>query len=174
STPVASGNMYLDGASGAVTVSGVTRGVGGTNFGTLIQNPGIASQLTMTLPATSTAGASQSATVTARDQYGNVATGYRGAVAFSSTDAAATKPADYTFTAADNGVHTFTGVVFKTAGARNLAATDKATSSITGTASTSVVAASAASLALTGIATPTTAGSAASATVTVRDAYGNL
>ena len=174
STPVASGNMYLDGASGAVTVSGVTRGVGGTNFGTLTQNPGSASQLTMTLPATSTAGASQSATVTARDQYGNVATGYRGAVAFSSTDAAATKPADYTFTAADNGVHTFTGVVFKTAGARNLAATDKATSSITGTASTSVVAASAASLALTGIATPTTAGSAASATVTVQDAYGNL
>jgi hypothetical protein len=95
-------------------------------------------------------------------------------VAFASTDAAATKPADYTFTAADNGTHTFTGVVFKTAGARNLAATDKATSSITGTASTTVVAASAASLALTGIPSPTIAGTAASATVTVRDAYGNL
>jgi hypothetical protein len=174
STPVASGNMYLDGATGAVTVSGVTRGVGGTNFGTLVQNPGAASQLSVSLPASSTAGVAQSATVTARDSFGNVATGYRGAVAFTSTDAAATKPGDYTFTAADNGVHTFPGVVFKTAGTRNLAATDKATSSVTGTASTSVVAASAVSLTLSGIASPTTAGAGASATVTVRDAYGNL
>jgi hypothetical protein len=70
--------------------------------------------------------------VTARDSFGNVATGYRGAVTFTSTDAAATKPADYTFTAADNGAHSFTGVVFKTAGTRNLASTDKTTSSITG------------------------------------------
>jgi hypothetical protein len=174
STPVSSDTMYLDGGTGAVSVSGVVRGSGGTSFGSLVQSPGATTQLAVTLPASVTAGTSQSAVVTARDAYGNTTPAYRGAIAFTSTDPAATKPADHTFTAADNGARTFTGVVLKTAGNRSLAATDKATSSITGAGSTAVVAASATSLALTGITTPAAAGSAATATVTVRDAYGNL
>ena len=38
-------------------------------------------------------------TVTAYDAYGNVATGYTGTVAFTSSDPQACFPADYTFTA---------------------------------------------------------------------------
>jgi len=61
-------------------------------------------------------------TIAAVDASGNVATGFRGTVYISSSDPAATtaagyafNPADagipYTFTAADNGSHTFTGAI---------------------------------------------------------------
>jgi len=46
-------------------------------------------------------------TVTAKDAYGNVATGYLGTVHFTSTDANAVLPANYKFTAANAGTHTF-------------------------------------------------------------------
>src|SRR5439155_736643 len=46
-------------------------------------------------------------TVTALDAYSNTATGYRGSVHFSSSDPLALLPANYTFAAGDNGVHTF-------------------------------------------------------------------
>ena len=52
-------------------------------------------------------GSTQSVTVTALDAYGNVATGFTGAVHFTSTDGTATLPADYTFQAGDNGSHEF-------------------------------------------------------------------
>jgi hypothetical protein len=77
-------------------------------------------------------------TVTARDAYGNVATGYRGRVHFTSTDAAAALPSDYTFTATDAGVHSFS-ITLKTAGTRSVTATDTVTSSIKGTQSGIVV-----------------------------------
>ena len=48
------------------------------------------------------------------DAFGNTVTGYRGKVKFTSTDTQASLPADYTFTAADAGIHTFT-VALKTA-----------------------------------------------------------
>src|SRR5262249_34674919 len=48
-------------------------------------------------PAT-TAGAAQSFTVSVKDPYGNVTTGYTGTVAFSSGDVQAVLPASYTFT----------------------------------------------------------------------------
>src|SRR5262249_45386431 len=46
-------------------------------------------------------------TVRALDLFNNLVTGYTGMVHFSSSDPQAQLPADYTFTAADNGVHTF-------------------------------------------------------------------
>ncbi len=46
-------------------------------------------------------------TVTAYDAYGNVATGYRGIVHFTSAGVPADLPPDYTFIAADNGSHPF-------------------------------------------------------------------
>jgi hypothetical protein len=177
--PVASGHIYLDDSAGAVTIPGVTAGPpgpngNGTTWGTLTQNPGATTQLTVALPASATAGAAQSVTVTAKDAYGNATPAYRGAVHFTSTDPAATLPADYTFTAADAGVHVFTTPVFKTAGARSLTVTDKAASSITGVGTTTVVAAPASTMSLTGIANPTNAGAAASGTVVLRDAYANV
>jgi hypothetical protein len=61
-------------------------------------------------------------------------------VNFSSSDAKAILPANYTFTATDNGVHTFTnGVTLKTKGTQTVTVTDTVTSSITGTTSVSVV-----------------------------------
>ncbi len=66
-------------------------------------------------PTTTTAGTSQNFTLTVRDAYGNIATGYTGKVHFTSSDRQASLPADYTFTATDAGVHTFSATL-KTAG----------------------------------------------------------
>jgi hypothetical protein len=63
-------------------------------------------------------------TVTAYDAFGNIATGYRGTVHFTSSDPAAGLPADYQFTAADNGVHTFTGFELNTPGDQTITVTD--------------------------------------------------
>src|SRR5262249_45533428 len=68
------------------------------------------------------------------DAYGNAAAGYTGTAHFTSTDPVAILPADYTFTAADNGVHTFSGVILRTAGSRSVTASDTASSSLTGSA----------------------------------------
>ena len=63
--------------------------------------------------------------MTARDPFGNVATGYAGTVHFTSTDATATLPASYTFTTTDKGIHTFS-VTFATPGTQSLSVTDAA------------------------------------------------
>src|SRR5262249_60521183 len=75
------------------------------------------------LPRPHTAGGARPFPVRARDPYGNPATGYAGTVTFTSSDPQAAMPADYTFTSADNGVHTFTATL-KTAGTQSLTATD--------------------------------------------------
>jgi ELWxxDGT repeat protein len=58
-------------------------------------------------PATITAGAAGSFTLTAKNADGSTNTAYRNIVHFTSSDPQAVLPADYTFTAADLGVHTF-------------------------------------------------------------------
>src|SRR5262249_40077308 len=88
-------------------------------------------------PAT-TAGVAHSITVTALDAFGNVATGYTGTATFRSSDPIAGLPADYAFTAADAGVHTFTAAL-KRAGTQFLQVTDTLTSTITGAESGIVV-----------------------------------
>ena len=47
-------------------------------------------------------------TITALDAFGNTATSFAGQVAFSTTDALANLPSDYTFTSSDQGTHNFT------------------------------------------------------------------
>jgi hypothetical protein len=79
-------------------------------------------------------------TVTAGDRFGQPYFFYRGTVHFTSNDNQATLPANYTFTAADNGVHTFSGVVLRSAGSRSITATDTVTGSITGSATVNVAA----------------------------------
>jgi hypothetical protein len=66
-----------------------------------------ATQLTVTAPATVAGGTTFNATVTARRADGSVATGYTGTIAFSSIFEG-TVPANYTYTPADAGSHTFT------------------------------------------------------------------
>jgi hypothetical protein len=123
-------------------------------------------------PAT-TAGTSHNFNVTVTDAYGNLVTGYRGTIHFSSSDTKAGLPASYTFTATDNGVHTFSATL-KTAGSQSLTATDTATPSITGGQSgITVTAAAATHLVITAPAN-VSIGVAFSVTVTALDAYGNI
>src|SRR5208337_3750890 len=86
-----------------------------------------------------------SITVSAETVGNQVFAGYRGTVQFTSTDrgAGVVLPANYTFTAADNGVHTFTGLRFVTSGTQSVTATDTVSNSITGSASVAVSAAAA-------------------------------
>jgi len=75
-------------------------------------------------PTSSPAGSSFSLTVTEQNGDGSIVTGYRGTVHFTSSDNAATLPADYMFTALDSGVHTFTGVVLNTPGNQSITVSD--------------------------------------------------
>lgn len=121
-----------------------------------------------------TAGVAQAFTVTVKDLYGNISTGYTGTVIFSSSDAKAGLPASYTFTAADAGVHTFTATL-KTAGTQSITVKDAAAPSVLGSQTGIIVtaAATAASFSVSGF-PATTAGVAHTFSVTARDAFGNL
>jgi hypothetical protein len=80
-------------------------------------------------PGSATAGTPFSTTVTALDAFGNIATSYAGTVQFTSSDPAATLPADTSLT---DGVGTF-DVTLATAGNQTVTATDDADGSTTGT-----------------------------------------
>jgi hypothetical protein len=88
-------------------------------------------------PATQ-AGVAHNFRVQAIDATGHTASGYTGTVQFASSDDQAALPADYTFTAADQGVKVFTATL-KTAGVQSITATDQADANITGTQSNIVV-----------------------------------
>ncbi len=82
-----------------------------------LSGPGSSDLLSVTgIPAVSTAGTSESFTVTALSPNGGTDTGFLGTVEFSSSDPQAVLPANYTFQSTDHGTHTFT-VTLKTAGA---------------------------------------------------------
>ncbi|MDB5341498.1 MAG: Repeat family, partial [Planctomycetaceae bacterium] len=68
-------------------------------------------------------------TVSARDASGNILTNYAGTVHFTTNDGSSILPADYTFTGADAGVHTFP-IVFSTLGLHELNVTDTATANL--------------------------------------------
>jgi hypothetical protein len=124
-------------------------------------------------PTTTTAGVAQNFTVALRDAFGNVATGYTGTMAFGSSDPIASLPANYAFTAADAGVHTFT-VALKRAGTQSITVTDTATPTITGTESGIVVSAAAVTqLAISGP-LDVTKGVGFKITVSAEDAFGNV
>jgi hypothetical protein len=118
-------------------------------------------------------GAAIQVTVTALDQYNNPVSGYRGTVHFTSSDPQAMLPADYTFTAADNGRHTFT-IMLGSLGRQTLTATDAATGAIVGgTVVTVITDPVASSLLVSGFPTSINGGTPGSFTVTARDATGN-
>ena len=108
----------------------------------------------------------------ALDAAGNVATGYTGTVHLSSSDAQAVLPADYTFTAADGGIHTFT-VTLKTAGTQSLSVVDTAHPSLTNSLSVSVAPGAVDHFAISGP-TNVTQGVGFKITVTAEDAFGNV
>jgi hypothetical protein len=77
------------------------------------------------VPSGVTAGAPFSLTVTVQDAYGNTVTGYQRTVHFQLTGPVM-PAANYTFTAADRGSHTFSGLVLNQTGMYTLMATDSA------------------------------------------------
>jgi len=136
-------------------------------------NAAAASSLTVAgFPNPSTAGVAGNFTVTAKDALNNIAAGYRGTVHFTSSDGQAALPLDYTFTAADNGVHTFS-VALKTAGTQSLTGTDTVTATITGSQTgIAITPANASSFRVTAPGTAT-AGVTLSFTVTALDTFNN-
>jgi hypothetical protein len=89
-----------------------------------------ATHFAIALPSTIKAGVPFSLTVTALDAFGRVAIGYTGTVVFSSSGPGATLPRPYTFTTADQGVHTFTGIVLPNKGKVSLTVTDSLDASL--------------------------------------------
>ncbi|HKC90863.1 MAG TPA: hypothetical protein VKE23_06010, partial [Candidatus Limnocylindria bacterium] len=90
---------------------------------------GAAARMTLITPKTATALTPFQVTVTLADAYGNLATGYRGTVHFTSTDILATLPPDTTFTAADGGRHVF-NVTLATPPGQTISVRDIANSSL--------------------------------------------
>ena len=125
--------------AGSYTLTATAGTVSGTSA-SLTVTPSDANYFTVTAPAAATTGSSFDVTVTAFDHFGNIATGYTGTVALTSTDpAAATLVGSYTFTTGagnDNGVHTFTATL-KTGGSQTITATDTSSTNpaITGSSS---------------------------------------
>jgi hypothetical protein len=115
---------------GVADQRGVVRS-GGVNIGAYQAS---ASHFVLSYPANPVKGQGYDLTVTAYDPFGNVAVGFTGTVTFSSTDKHANLPADYTFTAADGGTHTFSGVSFHMLGQpqQALTVTDEGDASIFG------------------------------------------
>lgn len=103
----------------------ITDGTVASDSGTFGVGPAGTSTLQLTSATTATAGTAFSATVTAYDAYGNIATGYRGTVSFGSSDVHANLPADRAFSAADAGTATFS-ITLETAGAQSVSAKDTA------------------------------------------------
>src|SRR4029077_20663886 len=119
-----------------------------------------------------TAGSAIDVTVTALDQFGNTDTNYVGTAHFTSSDALATLPSNYTFTSGtgpsfDNGTHTFTGeTTLRTGGNQTITAPDTVTATITGTA-TVLVNKAASTTTVTSSANPLVFGQSVSFTATV-------
>jgi alpha-tubulin suppressor-like RCC1 family protein len=164
----------------SVTVTGAGPGksitatdtAGKTGSATLDVAPAAAETFSVVVPGSADAGAAFDFTVTARDHFNNVASNYGGTVHFTSTDsAAATLPADYSFVAGDNGVHTFAATL-GTAGSQTITVTDTTTSSVTGISNSVTVTPAAPKLIVTANATAT-AGTGFPMTVSVKDNFGN-
>ena len=126
-----SATLKTAGTQSITVQDAVTAGLSGTAVGITV-NPAAASKFLISAPASVQSGAAFSLTITVQDAYGNVVTGYTGTIRFSSTDSSATLPASYTFTAADKGVHTFSGIVLRKRGTQKITLTDTLNSSLTG------------------------------------------
>jgi WD40-like Beta Propeller Repeat len=152
-------------------------GFGGSYFGggdiwMSTRLPLVADHFTLSAPTSTTAGQTVSLTLTAWDHYGNIATGYTGTVTFTTSDPQASLPSTYTFTAADNGTHTFDAMLVK-AGAQSIKATDT-TGEVIGTQLGIKVNPAAADHFLITAAPNAVSGTPFDITITALDAYGNI
>jgi hypothetical protein len=162
-------------ASQSVTATDTANGaITGKQGGITVAAAAVSQFSVVSKPGSQKAGMAVNVTVTAQDAFGNPVTGYARTVHLTSTDAQAVLPADYTFTAADAGMHVFS-VTLKTAGSQTVTVTDKASGTVTGT-SGPVTVTPAAAVSFVFISAPSSAskGTAFSFTVKAVDAYGNV
>jgi hypothetical protein len=152
--------------NGTQSVFTVARYLGGPTSGPAFSVTGF--------PSNTTAGVAQTITVTAEDASGIPNTGYTGTIHFTSSDPQAVLPADYTFTAADQGVHTFT-VTLKTSGFQSVSVTDVSAGYVGEEGGITVSPAAASKFVLGAInAGSPVQGTAYNFSVTVEDAFGNV
>ena len=123
-------------AVGCKNSNATNDGGGGTGGGGGGSASGMTYMLTG-LPTAVMASTAQTVHLAVANRDGSAATGYSGSVSFTSTDAAAVLPAQYTFTAADAGAHDFQ-ITLNTSGMQTLTATDAADSGLTASADTTV------------------------------------
>jgi hypothetical protein len=121
-TATDAGNAALTGSQTAISV-----------------NPAAAVRFVLSGPSSVSAGTALSITVTAYDAYGNVATGYLGTVKFASSNNGPGLPGQYTFTAADRGMHTFTGLTMHKKEMQTITVFDLSNNTILGTISIEVL-----------------------------------
>jgi len=135
----------------------------------------VPTQIFVSAPGSAAAGTPISVTVTLEDAGGITVTTYTGTVHFTSTDGAAVLPADYSFTGADAGVHTFaTEVTLKTAATQAVTVTDGANPSVHGTSNGIAVSPAPASRFVVTLGPgPVIPGASVSVTALAQDAYGN-
>jgi hypothetical protein len=169
------GSPHYTASTGYDLVTGRGTPVANRVVADLVGSTAAAPHFSLSAPSAATAGSSFSVTVTAQDANNHTVTNYTGTVHFTSSDGQAGLPADYTFTAADQGIHSFT-VTLKSAGSQSVTSTDTANSATNGSASVTVSAAAASQLAFSQQPTNTTVGATISPAVkvSVLDAYGNL
>jgi hypothetical protein len=168
------GNAYVTGdtqSSNFPTVNPLQASYGGYHDA-FVAKIKVTTHFRIIAPASSTAGAPFSFTVVALDQNNNIDTSFPGVVHFTSPDGGATLPADYTFTAQDNGVHTFSATLTK-AGDQPITVAEAIDGTVSGTATVTVSPAAASHFAVSAPAT-VTANSSFSVTVTALDPYNNV
>jgi hypothetical protein len=126
--PLRAGSPCLDagdpGQLGSADQRGVAR-TGGVNIGAFQASAAV---LVLTAPETAIPGDPFDLTVAVYDAFGQLAVGYTGTVTISTTDPdpGVVLPADYTFTPADGGSHTFSaGCTLITPGEQTLTVTDR-------------------------------------------------
>ena len=137
-----SGTGFILKTASSTTIT-VTDGSKLATTSAITVNPAPATQLIVSsITSPITAGTAASVTVTAKDQYNNIAASYTGTVQFTSSDTGTNTvlPGDYAFLAGDHGAKNFSGgVTLTTAGAQSVTATDSVTASITGSVTGIVV-----------------------------------
>jgi RHS repeat-associated protein/uncharacterized repeat protein (TIGR01451 family) len=107
--------LLLVGVAGLILSAGVSQAQG--------TGPAVALELSG-VPAEVVAGSPFSATVTARDAQGDVATTYTETVELMATGSSAVLPASHEFTLSDQGVFTFTALSLESPGTQAITATD--------------------------------------------------
>ncbi|MGE5324624.1 MAG: hypothetical protein ACM3SW_17290, partial [Actinomycetota bacterium] len=129
-------------------------------------------KLSLSAPASANSGTAVNVTVTAQNSSGTATlTGYTGTIHFTSSDSLAVLPADFTFTGADAGTHTFSATL-NTSGAQSITAQDTRAGVVLGSANITVGSGAATHFSVTAPAS-VNAGTSLQVIVTALDAANN-